>query len=871
MKSTVKEADSGVFNLKPSVAFQIGGSGWQEDAKDIAIDSNGNVWVTGDFFESIDIDGDGINDLTSNGYEDSYVAKFSSNGDLVKAYDFGSSVWGVGDNGFGIATDSNDNAWVLGRFHGSIDIDGDGINDLTSSRRINDLTSFNTEHYLAKFDEEGDFVKALKIGGKHIYHSDRGNNIATDSNGNVWTKGHVYRSTDIDGDGINDLTPYTAGKNDSYFAKFSSEGDLVKAFQYGGSSEDYGHGIAIDSNGNVWATGSFSGSIDIDGDGINDLTSNGKKDSYFAKFDSEGGLLFAKNIGGSDVDSGVDIATDSNGNAWVKGYFQGNIDIDGNGINDLTNGSYDGIIIPIDTYVAKFDSKGNLVKVLDIGPKGSAIATDSNDNLWVTGAFKDSIDIDGDGKNDLTSNGKNDSYVAKFDEEGNLVKALNIGGTNSDGGDAIATDSNGNVWATGKFSGSIDIDGDGNNDLTSNGNHDIYVIKFSEATNAAPTDINLSNNSIDENVADFVIGTFSTTDPDTGDTFTYQLVAGTGDTDNAAFTIVGDQLQINSSPDFETQSSYSIRVQTTDAGGESYSENFTINVNEDTTAPDTPDANITVTSAPEDVLQLKLTPSEPTKAVVPNTSVSFDVNYSTEPAETPTTGIVFHMHWDSSQVAFDPVTGLTSHFSFGAQPTSAVLDDPVTNGGLDGDPNTDKYILQAWIDAEGNWPNNSNPTLYTANFTALPGFNETRINFSANPDHLPANSNFVPSSIALTSRTLPPTLDIDGNGVIDALTDGILAIRYLFELRGETLTKDALGEGATRDTEEIVAYLDEVGDTMLDVDGNGTAGGLTDGILFLRYALGFKDRALIEGAVSEDATRTTEPAILEHMQSFDLL
>ncbi|MBO1351451.1 MAG: hypothetical protein EBE86_030645 [Hormoscilla sp. GUM202] len=108
-----------------------------------------------------------------------------------------------------------------------------------------------------------------------------------------------------------------------------------------------------------------------------------------------------------------------------------------------------------------------------------------------------------------------------------------------------------------------------------------YVVKFSEATNAAPTDLNLDNNSINENsVANTVVGTFSTTDPDTGDTFTYQLVAGTGDADNAAFTIVGDQLQINSSPDFETKSSYSIRVQTTDAGGLSYSENFTININD---------------------------------------------------------------------------------------------------------------------------------------------------------------------------------------------------------------------------------------------------------------------------------------------------
>ncbi len=97
----------------------------------------------------------------------------------------------------------------------------------------------------------------------------------------------------------------------------------------------------------------------------------------------------------------------------------------------------------------------------------------------------------------------------------------------------------------------------------------------------SPTGLNLSGNSIDENSAvNSVVGTFSTTDPDSGDTFTYQLVSGAGADDNAAFTISGDQLLINSSPDYETQSSYSIRVQTTDAAGASYSETLTINVND---------------------------------------------------------------------------------------------------------------------------------------------------------------------------------------------------------------------------------------------------------------------------------------------------
>ncbi|MBC1242302.1 cadherin repeat domain-containing protein, partial [Nostoc sp. 2RC] len=70
-----------------------------------------------------------------------------------------------------------------------------------------------------------------------------------------------------------------------------------------------------------------------------------------------------------------------------------------------------------------------------------------------------------------------------------------------------------------------------------------------------------------------------TTDPDTGNTFTYSLVAGTGSTDNSAFSIVGNQLRINSSPNFEAKNSYSIRVRTTDQGGLNFESPFTITIN----------------------------------------------------------------------------------------------------------------------------------------------------------------------------------------------------------------------------------------------------------------------------------------------------
>ena len=97
--------------------------------------------------------------------------------------------------------------------------------------------------------------------------------------------------------------------------------------------------------------------------------------------------------------------------------------------------------------------------------------------------------------------------------------------------------------------------------------------------NRAPTNVLISNGSISENVAPATtIGNFSTTDQDSGDTFTFGLVTGVGDTDNASFFVSGNQLKTNATLDFETKNSYSIRVRTTDAGGLTFEKTFSINV-----------------------------------------------------------------------------------------------------------------------------------------------------------------------------------------------------------------------------------------------------------------------------------------------------
>ena len=104
--------------------------------------------------------------------------------------------------------------------------------------------------------------------------------------------------------------------------------------------------------------------------------------------------------------------------------------------------------------------------------------------------------------------------------------------------------------------------------------------------NSAPTDISLSNSSVAENQsANTTVGALSTTDPDTGNTFTYSLVSGAGDTDNASFNISGDSLRTFAVFDYETKNSYAIRVRTTDQGGLYTEKVFTVAVSDVNDAP----------------------------------------------------------------------------------------------------------------------------------------------------------------------------------------------------------------------------------------------------------------------------------------------
>jgi hypothetical protein len=119
-----------------------------------------------------------------------------------------------------------------------------------------------------------------------------------------------------------------------------------------------------------------------------------------------------------------------------------------------------------------------------------------------------------------------------------------------------------------------------------------------------------------------------------------------------------------------------------------------------------------------------------------------------------------------------------------------------------------------------------------------------------------AIATFAPASLGI-----PPTLDVDANGAVDALTDGLIAIRYLFGLSGSALINGALGPNAQRaDSAQILDYLNDIR-PLLDIDGNGQCDALTDGLLLLRYLFGLRGSSLIVGVIGSGAIRTTSPPI----------
>ena len=105
------------------------------------------------------------------------------------------------------------------------------------------------------------------------------------------------------------------------------------------------------------------------------------------------------------------------------------------------------------------------------------------------------------------------------------------------------------------------------------------------------------------------------------------------------------------------------------------------------------------------------------------------------------------------------------------------------------------------------------------------------------------------------------SFDIDGDGETEALTDGLLVLRYLFGFSGTTLSEGAVSSSAVRASADAISAYLETNVAQLDIDGDGETDALTDGLLLLRYLYGFRDATLVAGALSSSATRDSSSEV----------
>ncbi|TAN58007.1 MAG: DUF4347 domain-containing protein [Rhodospirillales bacterium] len=453
------------------LVWLTGPGGSQTDkGKGIAVDGSGNVYVVGSFYGTADFQpGFQTTDLTSTGLSDIFVLKLSSAGALVWVKSMGGL---NGETAGGIALDGSGNVYTTGYFVGLSDFDpGAGTTTLST-------VGNNPAMFVQKLASTGTLAWAKATQSSGAAEAKR---TVTDADGNIYVVGSFSGTIDFDpGAGVTALTS-NEGKSDIFVLKLDSTGALVWAKAMGGTSNDFGNGIAVDEAGNVYVTGYFSGTGDFDpGAGTTTLTSAGVSDVFALKLNSSGALVWAKAMGGTAADQGKDIAVDGSGNVYITGNFDGTADFDpGTGTSTLTSAGIS------DIFVLKLNASGALVWAKAMGSTSSddanAIAVEGSGNVYTIGVFSGTVDFDpGTGTTALTSmGGASDIFIQKLDSTGTLVWAKAMGGTNSDTGTGIALDGSGNVYTTGSFYGTVDFDpGTGTTALTSMGGPDIFVQKL---------------------------------------------------------------------------------------------------------------------------------------------------------------------------------------------------------------------------------------------------------------------------------------------------------------------------------------------------------------------------------------------------------
>jgi hypothetical protein len=342
---------------------------------DIATDKQGNVYIAGHTEGKL-----GERDAKS---QDAWVAKYNKNGQQmwIEQLDGGFS----SDYANAVAADNRGNVYITGKTWGNLGGSNVGEGDI----------------WVAKYNKKGNKLWVKQFGTSA---EDVANEIALDKRGNIYLVGNTSGSLG---------NSYLGGNTDIFVAKLDRNGELLWTVQNGTSGDDNAEGIAIDKNGNIYATGYTNG--DWGG------TNQGSEDSWLVKYNKDGQSLWTRKLGSGGSDWSNDVTVDVNNNVYITGLSGGFL--------------ADGFTGGFDAFMAKYNADGDEIWKRQIGTsenefaRGIAVDTDGN-MLYVTG------DTTGDfgGSNA----GVRDLFVAKLNQNLPSISIKDVTVREGDKGTKIA-------------------------------------------------------------------------------------------------------------------------------------------------------------------------------------------------------------------------------------------------------------------------------------------------------------------------------------------------------------------------------------------------------------------------------------------------
>ncbi|MFH1675804.1 MAG: hypothetical protein ABIC40_02180, partial [bacterium] len=398
--------------------------------------------------------------------------KFDNEGNLIWTRTWGGEYWEAGED---LAIDQSGNIYVAGYFNETVDFDpGVGVMEYSSNG--------DWDSYLVKYDTDGNCLWA-KAWGAPMWDTALG---VAESGGNVYAVGFFRGGCDFDPGVGSKFLDFVPGA--SYLTAFDSEGNhlWVKAWAGNGGYDDLANGVDANASGSIFVTGVFDGKVDLDpGGGKTEFTApTVYQDAYLSCFDPNGDFQWGYGGGEDSDDWGYAVTTGSSGYVFATGDFAGTVDFDpGAGVDNHTS------VGERDVYCTCFDAGGvfqwartwgSASGNWSNGDAGYGVGSDIWGNVLVTGYFNDSVDFDpGPDVDERVSKGDGDIFVNALDSSGAHQWTVALGGVANDIGKAIASDSEGNTFVTGYFSGIADFNPyDEDYLLSSNGGFDCFMQKI---------------------------------------------------------------------------------------------------------------------------------------------------------------------------------------------------------------------------------------------------------------------------------------------------------------------------------------------------------------------------------------------------------